>query len=220
MIKICGITRPEDAVLAVELGADLLGLNFYPPSPRFVTARRAAEIARAVAGRAPLVGVFVNRPRVQIEELVEAVGLDLVQLHGDEGPEQTAVFGARALKVFRRKELPTADEMAAYPESWGFLFDVPHATLYGGSGQTWPWEAVVGAPDLAARVAGRPVLIAGGVGPDNAAQILRAASRSGGRLTLGIDVCSRVESAPGIKDRVLLERLFAEVRDGESPGGP
>jgi phosphoribosylanthranilate isomerase len=222
LIKICGVTRPEDAELAVELGADLLGLNFYPPSPRFVETARAVEIARAVAGRVPLVGVFVNRPRDEIEALVGAVGLARVQLHGDEGPEETALFGERAVKVFRRRGLPPAQELAAYRHVWGFLFDVPHATLYGGTGQKWSWSRIVAAPDLAARVAGRPVLVAGGVGPGNAAGILRAAAAApeGARLRLGLDVCSRVESAPGVKDRDLLERFFSEVRDGQSPDGP
>lgn len=220
LVKICGVTRPEDAELAVELGADLVGLNFYPPSPRFVETARAVEIARAVAGRVPLVGVFVNRPREEIEELVETVGLARVQLHGDEGPGEAAAFGARAVKVFRRPELPPAAELAAYRQVWGFLFDVPHATLYGGTGEAWSWGRIVAAPDLAERVAGRPVLVAGGVGPGNAAGILRAAAAAGGpRPQLGLDVCSGVESAPGIKDRDLLERFFSEVRDGQSPDG-
>lgn len=217
-VKICGLTTPEDALLAVELGADLLGLNFYPPSPRFVAPARAAEIARAVAGRVPLVGVFVNRPAAEVEEIAETVGLDLIQLHGDEGPEEVAGFGRRAVKVFRRRELPGRDEVAAYPDAWGFLFDVPHDTLYGGTGVAWAWGEVAGAPELPELVGGRPVLLAGGIGPGNAAEIARAVAISGiaRRMTVGVDVCSGVESAPGRKDRALLERLFAEVRNGQS----
>lgn len=217
-IKICGVTRTADARLAAELGADLLGLNFHPPSPRCVHPARAREIAAAVGGRIPLVGVFVNRPPGEIEELVETVGLDLVQLHGDEPPEEVARFGARAIKVFRRETPPEAEELARYPQVWGFLFDVPHESLYGGTGRSWAYEAVVGRPDLPQRVGGRAVLIAGGVSPDNVAGIRAAveAAGFGDDLSVGVDVCSGVESAPGIKDRERMERLFSEVRDGQS----
>ena len=218
-IKICGVTRSADARLAVELGADLLGLNFHPPSPRCVDPARAQEIAAAVGGRVPLVGVFVNRPVAEIEEVVERVGLDLVQLHGDEGPDQVAHFANRAIKVFRRETPPEAEVLARYPQVWGFLFDVPHETLYGGTGRSWAYEAVVGRPDLPHRVGGRTVLIAGGVSPDNVAEIRAAVEVAGfgDRLPVGVDVCSGVEAAPGIKDRERMERLFSEVRDGQSP---
>lgn len=217
-VKICGVTTPDDARFAVELGADFLGLNFYPPSPRFLSTPQAREIADAVAGRIPLVGVFVNRPREQIERIVAEVGLDLVQLHGDESPEEVARLGGRALKVFRRNRLPERRELVLYPDVWGFLFDVPHESLYGGTGRSWSYESVVGSPDLPRRVGGRPVLLAGGVHPDNVARIRDAAVAAGvlGRMTLGVDVCSGVEAAPGIKDRTQMERLFMEIRDGQS----
>lgn len=231
-VKICGVTRPGDAVAAVELGADLLGLNFYPPSPRYLELERAREVAAAVDGRVPLVGVFVNRPPAEVERLVAEVGLDLVQFHGDEPAEEVARFGERAIRVFRRETFPPTEEIEAYPEAWGFLFDVPHETLYGGTGESWSYGAVARLPDLARRTGGRPVLLAGGIGPDNAAALRRtveergttagggSGSGDGGKApeaVLGIDVCSGVESAPGIKDRTLLERLFTEVRDGQIP---
>lgn len=209
-IKICGVTTPGDARLAVELGAAFLGLNFYPPSPRYVSPGRAQEIADAVAGRVPLVGVFVDRPADEIEGLVTAVGLDLVQLHGDEGPEDVARWGGKALKVFRRGSLPEPSVLSRYPDAWGFLFDVPHETLYGGTGRSWAYETVAGSSELPARVGGRPVFLAGGVGPDNVAAIRDAAAAAGllGRLPLGVDVCSGVEASPGVKDRARMERLF------------
>ena len=224
-VKICGVTRPEDAAASVELGADLLGLNFYPPSPRYLELGPAREIAAAVAGRVPLVGVFVNRPPAEVERLVAEVGLDLVQFHGDEPPEEVARFGDRAIRVFRRETFPPAEEIEAYPEAWGFLFDVPHETLYGGTGESWSYGAVARLPDLARRTAGRPVLLAGGIGPDNAAALRAMAQDSTARdagegdspPVLGIDVCSGVESAPGVKDRTSLERLFTEVWDGQIP---
>lgn len=221
LIKICGLTRPGDAELAVELGADLVGLNFYPPSPRFLSVERAAAVARAVAGRARVVGVFVDHPPLLVGEIAERAGLDLVQFHGDEPPEVIAPWGDRAIKVFRLAadaDAPPAPEiLVPYPAAWGFLFDVRHPTLHGGTGRSWRWRSLAGfarhRPDGPG--AGRPLLVAGGVRPDNAR---RALAESG---AAGLDVCSGVESAPGIKDPVLLRRLFAEVRDdGEGTTTP
>ncbi len=205
LVKVCGVTRPGDADLAADLGADLIGLNFYPPSPRSLTVEAAREIADAVAGRAPLVGVFVDRPPSEVEEIAGRVGLDLVQLHGDEGPGVAAAFGARALKAFRvapgEGERLDPALLDPYPEAWGFLFDVRHERLYGGTGRAWPYQALAG---LAA-AGGRPLLVAGGVGPGTARAALLASGAA------GVDVCSGVESAPGVKDPLLLLRLIEEV---------
>lgn len=206
LVKICGVTRPGDADLAVDLGANLVGLNFYPPSPRCLTVEAAREIVEVVAGRVPVAGVFVDRPRAEIEEIVERAGLDLVQLHGDETPAEVAAFGGRAIQVFRVE--PEVDErldpgwLRGFPTAWGFLFDVRHPR-YGGTGLSWDYRALARVVPAAR---GRPVLVAGGIGPETVAAAL-AASDAG-----GIDVCSGVESAPGIKDPLLLERLMAEVR--------
>lgn len=203
-VKICGVTNPADAVAAVESGADYLGLNFYPGSPRFLEVARALEIAGAVARRVPLVGVFVNAPATRIEDVAGRVGLDLIQLSGDEGPEAVAPFAGRALKAFRTGGLPDRDEIAAYGEVWGILIDAPHGSLYGGTGRAWDYAAVSG-------IAGGPrrLFLAGGIGPDNVRRAVASAR------AYAIDVCSRVESSPGIKDRELLRRLFEEVRHGE-----
>ncbi|PYQ67599.1 MAG: N-(5'-phosphoribosyl)anthranilate isomerase [Acidobacteria bacterium] len=203
-VKICGVTDPSNALAAVEIGADYLGLNFFAPSPRYLTIERAREIADAVRGRVPLVGVFVNASPDEIAETVEKVGLDLVQFSGDEGPEAVAPFLARAIKVFRAGRLPGRDELAAWSAVWGLLIDAPHRGLYGGTGEEWGYEAAIG-------LAGRRVFLAGGIGPDNARRAVEAAR------PWAIDVCSRVESAPGIKDPELLRRLFQEVRHGENP---
>jgi phosphoribosylanthranilate isomerase len=206
-VKICGVTDPANALAAVEMGADYLGLNFYRNSPRFVTASQAREIAGAVGGRVPLVGVFVNALTGEIAETVEHVGLDLVQLSGDEGPDAAAPFAARAIKAFRTGGLPGEEELAAWSEAWGVLIDAPHGTLYGGTGEEWDYGA-------ATALAGRRLFLAGGIGPDNARRAVEAAR------PFAIDVCSRVESAPGIKDLELLRRLFQEVRHGETPTPP
>lgn len=200
IVKICGVTRPEDAELSVGLGADLLGLNFYPPSPRCLSVDAARRIAEAVRGRVPLVGVFVDRPPAEVEEVGEGVGLDLLQFHGDEPAGQIERFGAQAIQVLRLEGEPARDLTAGYPSAWGFLAEVRHEA-YGGVGRSWPYEWVGRLTDE------RPVLVAGGVTPDNARAVL---SRSG---AAGIDVCSGVESAPGVKDEGLLRQLFDEIRD-------
>jgi phosphoribosylanthranilate isomerase len=203
-VKICGVTDPGNARAAVEMGADFLGLNFYPGSPRFLTRERARAVADAVRGRVPLVGVFVNASPEEIARTSEGVGLDLVQCSGDEGPETVAPFAGRAIKVFRAGRLPGREELAAWSAVWGILIDAPHRGLYGGTGEAWSYGAAAGLAD-------RRVFLAGGIGPDNARRAVAAAR------PWAIDVCSRVESAPGIKDLELLRRLFQEVRDGETP---
>jgi len=207
-VKVCGVTDPSNALAAVEMGADYLGLNFYPASPRFLTIERAREIANAARGRVPLVGVFVNASPDEIAETVETVGLDLVQFSGDEGPEAVAPFLARAIKVFRAGRLPGREELAAWSAVWGVLIDAPHRSLYGGTGEAWAYDEI---NEAANALAGRRLFLAGGIGPDNARRAVEAAR------PWAIDVCSRVESAPGIKDPELLRRLFQEVRHGEDP---
>ena len=203
-VKVCGVTDPANALAAVEMGADYLGLNFYPGSPRYVSVERAREIAGAVGGRVPLVGVFVNAPAAVIADTVERAGLDLVQLSGDEGPETAGPLAARTIKAFRTGGMPGGAELAAWSAVWGVLIDAPHRALYGGTGEEWNYAS-------AADLAGRRLFLAGGIGPDNARRAVEAAR------PYAIDVCSRVESAPGIKDLELLRRLFQEVRDGETP---
>lgn len=223
LIKICGVTRPRDAELAVALGADLVGLNFHPPSPRSLEPAAAEEIAATVRGRARLVGVFVHLSRDEIATLDRRLGLDLVQLHGDQRPEEVAAWGERAIKVVRvdRETPPTAAEidreLARHPAAWGFLFDVRHPA-WGGSGESFAWSVLAGVDR--GTLGGRPLLVAGGVTPDNA---VRALEESGAD---GVDVASGVESGPGVKSDERLRRLFTEVRpDGQSeerrhPGHP
>lgn len=201
LVKICGVVDPANARTAVEMGADFLGLNFYPRSPRYVDVGRAREIASAVRDLpVRLVGVFVNRPAPEIEEIESEVGLDLIQLSGDEA---TAPFVGRTIKTFRG-----TDGKEGWADAWAWLFDAPHGSLYGGTGMAWNFQAVAG-------IAGeRRVFVAGGLGPDNVRQAI-AASRP-----YAVDVCSRVESAPGIKDPELLRRLFQEVRNAQSQTPP
>lgn len=186
-IKVCGITRCEDAELAVSLGADFIGLNFYPPSPRCLTIEQAAVIARSVGGRALLVGVFVNSDRAYVRERLESLGLDLLQFHGDE--DDSALQGwpvavIRALRV-RSDALLDALEIDRIKADH-VLIDTLHPKLFGGTGQARRFDTLR-ALDLSR------VFVSGGLGPDNAAE---AAALE----PYALDVASGVESAPGIKD--------------------
>jgi len=210
-VKICGVVDPDNAWTAVNLGADFLGLNFYPRSPRYVGTGRAQEIAEAVRGRTVLVGVFVGAPPAEIEDTVARVGLDLVQLSGDEDPEPYAHLASRLIKAFRTGNDPGDEALAPWKDGWGLLFDAPHGALYGGSGKTWGYEAV---SRITGRLAGSRVFLAGGLGPDNVRPAIEAAR------PFAVDVCSRVESAPGIKDPELLRRLFEEVRNVQLQDAP
>ncbi len=208
-VKICGVTCAEDARLAVDLGADYLGLNFHPPSPRYVDPERGREIAAetrsAAAARVGLVGVFVNRPSPEIEEIADRVGLDLVQFHGDEGPQEIAPFRRRALKALRVDGRLDATAASGWQDVWGLLLDARHPELYGGSGESWDLASLGRAADLHPRV-----FIAGGLGPGNVRAALAA-------RPWGLDLCSGVEARPGRKDRRLMERLFEEIDHGASP---
>ncbi|MEM7052486.1 MAG: phosphoribosylanthranilate isomerase [Acidobacteriota bacterium] len=204
-MKVCGVTTVADARLAVDLGADLVGLNFYPPSPRHLEVGPAREISRAIADRALKVGVFVDRPVDEIDDIDRRVGLDLIQLHGDESPAQVAHWGERALPAIRvparQREPLDAGLLEDYPRAWGFLFDIRHAA-YGGTGIAWNYDT------LAPLEGSRPRLVAGGI---DAPSVRRALAASG---ATGVDVCSGVESAPGLKDPEKMRRFFEEVRHG------
>jgi phosphoribosylanthranilate isomerase len=199
LVKICGLTRVGDARAAVELGVDLVGLNFWPKSPRHVDLERARAIADAVRDRgALLVGVFVDEPLARVREVLATVGLDLAQLHGDEPAADHAALEGRSIRVFRG----VPDGATAYraPTVWGALVDVAAGARYGGTGESWNYAALAGWRGP------RPLLVAGGIRPENAAAALRASGAD------GVDVASGVESAPGIKDRERMRRLIEEIR--------
>jgi phosphoribosylanthranilate isomerase len=210
-VKVCGVTDPDNARLVTEMGADFLGLNFYAASPRYVELERALAIGAAVrkcSSRTRLVGVFVNRPRNEVDEIDAELQLDLLQFSGDETPEDLAPFADRAVKVLRAGGDLGGDELARWQTAWAWLFDSPHDSLFGGTGRAWDFGAV-------SRWAGeRRIFVAGGLGPDNVRQAIEASR------PYAVDVCSRVESAPGIKDPELLLRLFQEVRNAQSQAPP
>jgi phosphoribosylanthranilate isomerase len=191
-VKVCGLTRPEDACLAWELGASALGFIFHPTSPRAVTARRAREIRRKLPREAFCVGVFVDADPGRINAMAEVAGLDAVQLHGHETPLTCSVIERPVIKILRAEDESRLDEFTVA----AFLLDAAHPTLLGGTGLRADWN-------LAARIARRrPLILAGGLNPDN---ILEASATV---HPAGLDVCSGVESAPGIKDAALLKALM------------
>lgn len=225
-IKICGVTRPEDAALAAALGAGFVGINFWPRSPRFVAdlvrAREIADAARAAGGANRVAGVFVDEASEWIDEVVERAGLDLVQFHGDEPDEIVARYAPRALRALRADAYAraTADAETVHESPcdgrflqqedsvFAYLLESPAAgALRGGSGIAWDWSA---ARELVAALAPAPVFVAGGIRPEN----VRAAL--GGSGARGVDVASGVESAPGVKDPERMRRLFEAL--GEAMG--
>jgi phosphoribosylanthranilate isomerase len=199
-VKICGITRHEDAELAASLGAWAIGFNFWPGSKRRCDAAVAAGIARALRRKIEPAGVFVNPTLDEVVRLVEGVGLTHVQLHGDEGPAFcTAVAqrtGARVIKALR------IDSGAAIQDAQRFhtdfhLLDAAAGSAYGGTGRTWDWALA------AQRHSQVPVILSGGLTPDNVADGIAAVR------PWGVDVASGVESAPGIKDPAKVEAFIA-----------
>ena len=224
-IKICGITRVEDAQAAIELGAAMLGLNFYPQSPRCITLEQAQEIARVVAfmnrkagcwpvsgatpGRVKLVGVFVNMNVSELLRIARAVPLDAVQLHGDESPADCEAVAAefaviRALKVGAEF---SAERVAEFAVCRGLLLDTPSAA-HGGSGECFDWAGVEWERVRRALPAAK-LILAGGLDAGNVGEAIAIAKPD------MVDVCSGVESAKGIKCLFEMGRFVAAVRAAE-----
>ena len=214
-IKVCGVTRVEDACFAVEAGVDLLGLNFHSPSPRSVDVERGRELVAAVADRhgpraVTWVGVFVDRSAAEMLDIAERVGLDLLQCHGDETPEAVAPIAGRTLKALRVTERLDPALLDDWLDLglWGLLVDSRHPTLYGGTGEGWDFATLRSARVGATASPSSPprLLIAGGLGPDNVAEAAAAAR------PWGVDLASGVESSPGVKDPALVRRLVVALR--------
>jgi phosphoribosylanthranilate isomerase len=204
-VKICGITRAEDAELAVELGAWALGFILWPQSKRAADPAVAAGIARALRRRVELVGVFVNQPLDEIEGYADALGLTSVQLHGDEGPAFcTAVgqrTGCRVIKAAKIRHGADLRDLERFHTDLHLLDTASDSGAYGGTGRTWDWSL------LTQRRHKTPYMVAGGLTPENVAEAIAVTQ------PWGVDVSSGVESAPGIKDPAKLEALFAAVGD-------
>ena len=205
IVKVCGITRPEDAEAAARVGVDWIGLNFWPRSRRHVTVEQALAVAQALPGDVKKVGVFVNAPAPQVAEIAARVGLDLIQLHGDEDPEYVRGL-ARGHVCVRAVRVRSAEDLHEIGR-WAVdtvLLDAP-AEAYGGGGLPFDWTLA-----RAARGQGKRILLAGGLTPENVARAVREVR------PFGVDVATGVESAPGIKDEARMRR-FVDNAKGAQP---
>jgi len=200
-VKVCGITNLEDALAAVELGADALGFVFAP-SPRQVTPQQVANIVAELPPFMCKVGVFVDSALQEITECMRFCGLNLVQLHGSESPDLCRALFPRVIKSFRVKDESVLTFFPRYEVS-AYLLDSYHEVLKGGTGQSFDWGI--------AKKAGQygPVILSGGLNPANVCQAIAEVQ------PYAVDVSSGVESRPGVKDHVKL-RAFLEAAKGET----
>ncbi len=206
-VKICGVTRPADAGLAVSAGADAIGVNFCADSPRCVDADTARAIAEAAQGRLEIWGVFVNEDPGRIRELAEAVPLTRVQLHGEETPETVRdLADLSAIKALRVKDAESLARAAAYADAWAVLLDAFAAKGRGGTGIRFNWSLVP---------AERPwarLILAGGLNPKNVAAAVRKVAPD------WVDAASGVEHAPGEKDWDLVQAFVDGAKEGVIDG--
>ena len=187
-VKICGITNLADANGAVEAGADLLGFIFCETSPRHVTVAAAADIARQLPSHVLKVGVFVNAPDELVRKAISACGLNMLQFHGEEKPEDCLKFGVMSIKAFRVRDAQSLDALHDYPtDAW--LLDTFAERQAGGTGKTFNWDLAVLAQGF-----GKPIFLAGGLDPANVIEAVRRVH------PFAVDVSSGVEASPGKKD--------------------
>lgn len=202
-IKICGITREEDALFCADQGADFLGFIFVPGSPRFIEPERAAAIAARVREREKppkIVGVFRDASNDYIREIASLAGLDMVQLHGNENDADIHTLGIPAVKSIRVGD--TLPDTHACPNAAWLLFDTYDERRGGGTGRRFDWSL------LAQYDRSKPFFLSGGIDPDNVAAGISLVRPD------AIDLSSGVESEPGVKDHDKVARLFERVRRG------
>ncbi|MCP5516808.1 MAG: phosphoribosylanthranilate isomerase [Verrucomicrobiales bacterium] len=201
-VKVCGITRLENAEAAAAAGVDAIGFMFFAGSPRCIDLTKAADIARSLPPFVARVGVFVNPSESEVREAVQTCGLTAVQFHGEETPEFCARFlPLPVIKAFRIKDAESLAALPAYDMAHAWLLDAYVPGQRGGTGARFNWNLAIEARKL-----GRPIILAGGLTPDNAAQAIHEVHPE------ALDVSSGVESAPGIKDPALIHRFMAGVR--------
>ena len=203
-VKICGITREQDALEAARHGADAIGLVFYPRSPRFVTPDQALAVVRALPSFVTVVGLFVNEQPGMVRAMSDAVGLELLQFHGDEPPDYCRQFNQPFLKALRvRPEVDLIALSAGYREAQGLLLDAWHEAVPGGSGELFDWGLIPEA--LRAHC-----ILAGGLNPDNVAEAIRQVK------PYAVDVSSGVEADKGIKDPAKIAAFMRGVNIGDT----
>lgn len=200
-VKICGVTSVVDAALAVQSGADIIGLNFYPPSPRYIAIDTAREIREALPAGVWCVGVFVNAERAYVASLVEQLGLHAVQFSGDEATADLQGWSCATIKTVRLAAEGTLPDWEAIAADY-LLLDTYKAGRYGGTGETFAWERATALPPQ--RMS--RLLLAGGLTPDNVAAAVRLVR------PWAVDVASGVESAPGHKDPDKLRAFITNAK--------
>ena len=202
-IKICGITRPADAVAAAQAGADAIGLVFYPPSPRFLNVERAREIRDALPPFVQAAALFVNPDAAQVAQVIGRVHPALLQFHGEEAPEFCAQFGLPYIKACRVTQgVDLLEYLRPFSTASGWLFDA-HVEEYGGVGTRFDWSLVP------LRLA-RPLVLSGGLTHGNVGEAVRRVR------PWAVDVSSGVESSKAIKDAVKITAFIAEVRNADA----
>jgi phosphoribosylanthranilate isomerase len=198
-IKICGITNYEDAIAAVEMGADLLGFNFYPKSLRYIEPEEALKIIKKLPAFVETAGVFVNAAYEQIREIKQLCMLNWVQFHGEEEPafcERFFPLNVKTMKALRIRDKKDIEQVNDYSTD-AILLDAYDPAKYGGAGITFDWN-VIGHIN-------KRIFLAGGINPDNAAKAIELG-------VYGIDICSGIESKPGKKDHKKMKRLFDNIK--------
>lgn len=214
-IKVCGVTSADDAVLAVEAGADAVGINFFQGSIRFVPPLSAAPIAEAVRGKATLVAVFVNESPDKIAGICGELGIGVVQLSGREPADSAARIRLPVIKAVHMTAGSTIEPYRDYPCD-SFLLDADTPGKYGGTGVSLDWETLgrtIGGPMIRfgendASFPGRPWMLAGGLTPENVTEAIKTAR------PFGVDVASGVEAASGKKDRNKMKDFVDHANEG------
>ncbi|HCU23963.1 MAG TPA: phosphoribosylanthranilate isomerase [Deltaproteobacteria bacterium] len=199
-VKICGLTDLNDTLDAIEFGADYLGFNFYPDSPRFLPYEKAKALFEEIPSNIPKVGVFVNEDIDRAVDLAIELGLDLLQFHGDEPPEALNPLGRPWIKAFRLKEQADLAEIPRYQCEW-ILVDAYSEKAYGGTGLTAHWDLV-----REAEKSGKKIILAGGLTPENVGIAVATVK------PFMVDVASGVESSPGVKDRNKMEIFISKAK--------
>ena len=199
-VKICGVTNVADALAAAEAGADMIGLNFYEGSPRYLTLATATEIARALPPFVLRVGVFVNPTEAQVLAAIAACGLNLLQFHGDEDSSFCTQFGVMSVKALRVRDAASLQTLANFHTD-AFLLDAYSKSGLGGTGEKFNWDLAI-----AAQKFGKPIFLAGGLTPENVADAVKQVR------PFAVDVSSGVESAPGKKEAAKVRAFIAAVR--------
>ena len=202
-VKICGVTNLDDALSSIRFGADALGFNFYPKSPRYMAPEAAASIIKQLPPFVVKVGVFVNEKYDLVRDVIQRTQIQSVQFHGDEEPEFCDRFGMNVIKAFRAGEKP--ERISRYKSLSGILIDSPREGYYGGTGKSFDWKLMKEYRSLE-----KPVILSGGLSADNVIEAIEAVH------PYAVDACSRLEKSPGVKEHGLLKLFITRVKEAKT----